>query len=443
MSKAIAILFVSLTLGLGWAIRGHFGHEWGAAWAGVMAGLAVVAVSRRADWTTRAPVLGALAGVGWAVGGMMSYGRVVGFCRGGYFLDVYYGLLMLAVIGGLYGLIGGGFLGLGLETTDRRKPDWAGLITQMVAAAMLTWGLLIYQLEWLMTPPRSELWAACLGAGVALVWYCYRAGFHLALRTALYSALGAGFGFAFGNFLQTLGTVSGVAINWWNVMEFTLGACGGLGMAYAVFTRSWPMCSKPSVTANGLALLFVLLAIPATNIQQALDPEKLVEMATQAGLAEPSVFAVQHIRAAWIATLVALAIGWALWRYRTREQSTGAPLRSFALLVLVSLLYIVFSHLRKGVLAVGFDSQPEQVAYWIIFAATGIVYAVSRFCDPQPAVLPAPAGVDAPAAGALESKRHYVVLFLLLILVCGLLAWISINSHEGLPGANSRFWPSG
>jgi hypothetical protein len=443
MSKAIAILFVSLTLGLGWAIRGHFGHEWGAAWAGVMAGLAVVAVSRRPDWTVRAPVVGALAGVGWAVGGMMSYGRVVGFCRGSYFLDVYYGLLMLAVIGGLYGLIGGGFLGLGLETTERRKPDWAALITQMVAAAMLAWGLLIYQLEWLMTPPRSELWAACLGAGIALVWYCHRAGFHLALRTALYSALGAGFGFAFGNFLQTMGSLSGIAINWWNVMEFTLGAFGGLGMAYAVFTRSWPACSKPNTTANGLALLFVLLAIPATNIQQAFDPEKLIEMATRAGLAEPTAFAVQHIRGACAATIVALAIGCALWRRSNRKQNTAAPSRSLALLVLVSLLYIVFSHLRKGALVIGFESQPEQVAYWIVFAATGLVYAASRVCECQPAVLQESTGVDTPLPRVLESGRHFLILSLVLILACGLLAWISINAHEGLPGAHSRFWPSG
>lgn len=436
MSKATAILFVSLMLGLGWAIRGHFGHEWGAAWAGVMAGLAVVTVSRRADWTARAPVLGALAGVGWAVGGMMSYGRVVGFCRGSYFLDVYYGLLMLALIGGLYGLIGGGFLGLGLETTERRKPDWAALITQMVAAAMLTWGLLIYQLEWLMTPPRSELWAACLGAGLALGWYCYRSGFHLALRVAIYSGLGAGFGFAFGNFLQTMGTVSGIAINWWNVMEFTLGTCGGLAMAYAVFTRPWPTCCKPSASANALAVLFVLLAIPATNIQQALDGEKLTEMAEQAGLAEPERFAQQHIQAAWIATLVALVLGYAAWRLRNRQRENPAQMRSFVLLVLVSLLYIAFSHLRKGVFAMGFDSQPEQVAYWLVFAVAGLVYAFSCLCRPQPAVSQGSTGES-----SLESGRHYTVLFLILAIVCGLLAWISINSHEGLPGAHSRFWP--
>jgi hypothetical protein len=30
MSKKINFLFVAVVLGLGWAMRGHFGHEWGA-----------------------------------------------------------------------------------------------------------------------------------------------------------------------------------------------------------------------------------------------------------------------------------------------------------------------------------------------------------------------------------------------------------------------------
>ena len=32
MKKRTALIFVALALGLGWAIRGHFGHEHGAAW---------------------------------------------------------------------------------------------------------------------------------------------------------------------------------------------------------------------------------------------------------------------------------------------------------------------------------------------------------------------------------------------------------------------------
>ncbi len=47
MKKTTNYLFVAIVLGLGWAMRGHFGHEWGAAWAGAMGALAVLIVSKR------------------------------------------------------------------------------------------------------------------------------------------------------------------------------------------------------------------------------------------------------------------------------------------------------------------------------------------------------------------------------------------------------------
>ncbi len=113
----------------------------------------------------------------------------------------------------------------------------------MVAGGCLFWGIIIYQLEWLMTPPRSEAWGLCAGAAIALAWYTWQEGFHRALRVAAYSGLGGGFGFSIGNFFQTAGTISGVSYNWWDVMEFTLGFCGGLGMAYAVSTTRWPQAA--------------------------------------------------------------------------------------------------------------------------------------------------------------------------------------------------------
>jgi hypothetical protein len=306
VSRFTAIVFVSLSLGLGWAIRGHFGHEWGACWAGAIAALALLVAARREDWSLRMPVLVALGGIGWAVGGMMSYGRIVGYCRGTDFANVYYGLLMLGVVGGLYGFIGGGMLGLGLESTEGNKPRWPALITEMVAGAVLCWGVLIYQFEWRMTPPRSELWAACLGASLALSWFLYRNGFHRALRVAGYSALGAGFGFALGNFLQTSGNVTGLTLNWWNLMEFTLGFCGGLGMAYGVFTREWPKSVSPSKPANWLALVFMAFAVPATNILQAFEIQEFLEMAVRLDLSNPQGFAWMLLLLGWIALFVFL-----------------------------------------------------------------------------------------------------------------------------------------
>ena len=135
--KNISYLFVALTLGLAWAMRGHFGHEWGAAWAGAMGVMAVLLVSNRKDWADRAPTLVSLGALGWGVGGMMSYGIVIGYCRSLSFGNSLYGYAMLAVIGALYGFIGGGFFGLGLESSEEKKPKWANLNPLALASLLI------------------------------------------------------------------------------------------------------------------------------------------------------------------------------------------------------------------------------------------------------------------------------------------------------------------
>ena len=98
MRKWYVMVFTALALGLAWAIRGHFGHEWGAAWAGGCGGLALLVGMRDPRWMRRAPTLAALCAIGWGAGGIMSYGIVIGYCRGNEFIDVIYGFSMLAVI---------------------------------------------------------------------------------------------------------------------------------------------------------------------------------------------------------------------------------------------------------------------------------------------------------------------------------------------------------
>ena len=408
------LLFPAIALGLAWAVRGHFGHEWGAAWAGGIGAMAVLLAARRGDWLKRLPVVALLGAVGWGVGGMMSYGIVVGYGRGVDFFNVYYGLAMLGVIGGLYGFIGGGLFGAALETTEMRRPDWAGLLTQMVAGAMLAWGLLIYQLEWFMTPPRSELWAACLGAAVALAWYLRREGFMRALRVACYSALGAGFGFAFGNFLQVAGSVSGIAFNWWNVMEFSLGFFGGLGMAFAVFTTSWPESIAPSRSANLLALFVLLLAIPATNLVQAFDASKFQEMAEGLGLSNPAAFSRdQHLLGWGILTLFA-GTGWMAWR---RGQITP-------LFFLFTAFYILESYIQKGVFAGA--GQLAHYLYAVDFLLLLALWQYAKNLSP----ISAPDSFD---------WREWRWLLAGMIAVLAVLAYVAINLHDGLPGAHERF----
>jgi hypothetical protein len=372
-----AMIFTALILGLAWAVRGHFGHEWGAAWAGATGALAVLVASGRIDWFRRLPSLTALGALGWGAGGMMSYGIVIGYCRADTFFNSLYGYAMLAVIGGLYGFIGGGFLGLGLETSDQKKPNWFILISGMVAVGCLFWGIIIYQLEWWMTPPRSEAWGFCAGAAIALAWYMHQEGFHRALRVAAYSGLGAGFGFSVGNFFQTAGTISGVSYNWWNVMEFTLGFCGGLGMAYAVSTTRWPEAAKPSRIANWIALVFIALLLPWSNYLNAFEGEKLVRLAKELGIEDAAQF-VSNQQTLGLGILAIVAIGACInWKWHEkRNDKSLLRLGSFVLFA-YTLYYVVYGFIVKGFFYRSYSIENSDTMYLPILLVAVVVWLLS------------------------------------------------------------------
>jgi len=429
MSVALPLLLSALTFGLGWAIRGHFGHEWGASWAGAMGALAVLVASRNRDWMGRAPVLTALGAIGWAVGGMMSYGIVVGYCRGTDFFNVAYGYAMLAVIGGLYGFIGGGLFGLGLETTNEKKPKWPSLLAEMVAGAWIFWGFIIYQLEWKMTPPRSELWAACLGAAAALAWYCQRARFHRALRVAAYSALGGGFGFFFGNFLQVMGNVSGTPYNWWNVMEFSLGFCGGLGMAYAVLSSDWPRAAAPSKTANGLALILIVAAIPLTNFIVQFEPGKLLKLAESMNLSHAEMFVRTQNLFGWILMAACTLAALLAWRRFRDDVEILYRLVVPLFLFFYGLYYTLFGHIVKGFFYRPYSLRHSDALYLPVLVLTVLFWLLIRKKEPPLPLIRPPK----------ESAGRWTTVFAILIVIVVLVALISINSHADMGGAHERF----
>ena len=418
------IIIVGMALGTAWAIRGQFGHEHGAAWAGGIGVLAILSLSRRADWFKRMPAIAALGAIGWGVGGMMSYGMVVGYGRGTDFGNVYYGLLMLFVIGALYGFIGGGAFGLALESSEQKKPKWASLITQMVAGGYLLWGILIYQLEWHMTPPRSELWAACLGAAFALGWYLYRNNFHHALRVALFSALGAGFGFAFGNFLQVMGNTTGMAFNWWNVMEYSLGFFGGAGMAYAVFSRQWPTSVAPDKWANLLGFVFLTLFLPITNVVQAFDMERMINMTENAGVSQPETFAPQLFWGSMLLCVLYFIVIFVIYRKKAGAAFSADYALTNGFLFSYLILYIILSNLITGIFF-GIH-HPNQYLYWVNLAVIMLYIRLNKQEVMDYEVHP-------------EQWKTWGRLIGSVFIILALLALIAINSHGEMPGAQVRF----
>ncbi len=419
-SQLIGTLIVGMSLGTAWAVRGQFGHEQGAAWAGAIGAMALVLVSKRADWYRKMLPIVFVAAIGWGVTGMISYGRVVGYGRADNFPNAFYGLLMLFVIGGLFGLLGGGLTGLCLESSEKKKVKWARLMAEMVAGSLISYGLLVNQLGVLMTPPRSEAWALCLGGGLAMLWYMARNNFSSSLRVALFTTLGAGFGFAFGNFLQTVGTVLQINFNMWNVMEYSIGFFGGTSMAYTIFTSKWPETEKsPKSWENQVAFLFLVALIPLIIFRESIQYSELVKR--MANL--PNTEQVANLTA-WVGALILSAgilIAWFFRKNLVADNRNTARRYFFAAYFGV---YIVLSYLVTGALAGSFHLNHHLyvVNFIVIFILLNRVELLVT-------------GIN---IRKMNYGKYRLLLFIILVIIA-LLALVSISIHDGISGAHNRF----
>lgn len=420
----LAILIVMMTLGTAWAIRGSFGHEFGAAWAGSIGVLSLVLVSGREDWVRNWPAITAMGAIGWGMTGMISYGQVVGYGKSTDFLNVSYGLLSLFLIGGLFGFLGGGLTGLMLETSKDKKANWPALITQMVAGGYIVWGYLIYQLEWFMTPPRSELWAACLGASAALGWYLHRHHFMNAWYVAFSSMLGAGFGFAFGNVIQVAGSAMDIAFNWWNVMEYSIGFFGGLGMAAGVFSQKWPHMPTATLKTHGWAIALQFLFIPLVTIASAFSYEEITELGTQLSVSTvQSFYLTQWGLVMGVSALALIVVG-----VQFRKLRAGQPSPNQVVLVLFTtwIWYKLLQVIESGVLY-GYHFTSDDLALLNIITV-GLIWKWGHIQDPF-----------ATAASDRKMNTVLVRLFAGIILALLLLSGILSNTHGELPGQQQRF----
>lgn len=427
MSKWLVMLITGFTLGLGWAIRGHFGHWWGASWAGGMGALALLLAVGRIDWIKRAPVLSLLAAVGWGVGGIMSYGILVGYCRSIEVFNSAYGYAMLFVVGGLYGFIGGGLFGLGLSSDENKKHDWMRLLLEMFVVGYLAYWFIIVEMEWLMTPPRDETWAMSFGASLSLAWFLYRAGNINALRVALYSALGGGVGFAFGNFLQTLGAASGLAYNWWNVMEFTLGFLGGLGMAYGVVTSSWSEKLEPNKRINWMALVVLVFVIPAINIFQSFESKKIIELGERLSIQDTIQFASGIQIKVWLILIFFTILIFYCWK--KLDLGSGIEIWGIITLALYSLLYMIFGNIRTGYSYSETFLGNSVTMYWVFLPIILLLLYLKKESQFE----------FKREATELESWKYWSSIVVGLVFFIFLIAFISTVSHEALSGSHNRF----
>lgn len=419
----IGILTVGLALATGHAIRGQFGHEQGAAWAGAMGGLALVLVSNRKDWFQKALLIALALAVGWGAGGMISYGHIAGgYSQSDNFPNVLYGLSMLFIIGGLYGLLGGGLLGLTLDSSKEKPVKWGQLIAEMTAGGIITHYFLIEQIGFRMTPPRGDAWAICLGAGLAMTWYMARKNHLSPMRVTCYSALGGGFGFAFGTFFHLLMNWIEIPFNTWNMAEYSIGFFGGIGLAYGVFSSKWPNASlAPKGWENIVATLLVLSFIPLIIFRESFSYGMFLEK-------YESLSNTKHI--AFLNTTTALILISFLvissWYILVKSKFNFSKKVVIQLFVILSTTYALLSYVASGFYLGNFWTNSNHHLYLVNILVI-VLLARNKY------------SVFFKDLTQNSSAKKWLMLTILAIISIAAMAWLSIQLHGETGPSYDRF----
>lgn len=293
------VLWVGLSLAIGWGIRGNFGHEYGAMIPGMLASLAAALLSGRSDWHRRTVFFAFFGALGWSFGGSISYMQVIAYTHSGHSVSQLYGFASLFVIGFLWAALGGAgaalpaFLSrerltgffvpltvvfaawtlqdfivarwfegdpayrqedplywydtdwvaalvaiaavLALALARRRLDSASSLILHLAVGWWIGFLVLVNLLGWRMTPPRGDNWAGCVGMVAGMWIYFQRNGLSGVTFASLICGFVGGFGFASGDLLKLLGVATGWQTNWHSVLEQTYGLINGIGLAVALF----------------------------------------------------------------------------------------------------------------------------------------------------------------------------------------------------------------
>jgi hypothetical protein len=105
--KLGSIYLIALSLSIGWGIRGNFGHEYGAEFAGCLAAITVALLSGREDWRNRIPYFAFFGALGWGFGASQSYMQVLSYTESGHALTQWYGYMAVFLIGFMWAALGG------------------------------------------------------------------------------------------------------------------------------------------------------------------------------------------------------------------------------------------------------------------------------------------------------------------------------------------------
>lgn len=264
VDRVMRALFVSLAVGLGWGIRGDFGHIVGAMYPGAALGLAFAYVSGQRSMFRWAPILGAAAGLGIGAGGHMSYGVLHGYAQSDTFINYAYGFFTLFLQGGAWGIFACAAIGLILEREPLKWTEWAAAAATVWLSGWLVYVLVVTVLDFHINPPRSDASIGYTGGALGLLVWLKLSRKPYGFKGALLGYIGFGLGMAGGRLLGNAANASGLIINHWNVMEVSVGLIGGFLFAFGMLGKRVEAPSREaSVPLLSLySMVYVMTLIP-------------------------------------------------------------------------------------------------------------------------------------------------------------------------------------
>ncbi len=237
------ILFPAISMLLGWGLRGFIGGgPYGAMIPGAMV---MISICMLLDIPIKFAAIAIVFGTaGTAMGGEMTYGQTIGFLRNPD--TVWWGFAGTSLKGGVWGLLSGLFIGLGLvHQKIKFKTIIIGFLIFLIGFVI---GLQLInepKVLYFSNPfdrPREESWAGLLFAAVGLLIYLkiktQAEDFRIILRFALYGLLGGALGFGLGSLWITFGFRYGarfLIVDWWKMMEFSFGFLLGGFLGFAAW----------------------------------------------------------------------------------------------------------------------------------------------------------------------------------------------------------------
>lgn len=291
------MLFGALAGGMAWGIRGQYGHETGAMMAGLAVGLVMSLIFCPTGNVRQIARAVAWCSVAMGLGGSMTYGQTVGLTHDaelvGNWSALRWGMLGLAIKGGLWIGFGGVFLSMGLSGVRYRVGElllvWLGvlglcalgiwLFNEPFDPANRVLPKLYFSDSWEWEPnttlkPRREVWGGfLLGLAGLLAYLGVKRRDGLAWRLGLWGVLGGAIGFPLGQCLQAYHAWNldffrspgwaqiDKVINWWNFMETTFGAVMGATLGLGLWLNRRRIGSEQGEVPSTIPPLFEWLLI--------------------------------------------------------------------------------------------------------------------------------------------------------------------------------------